>query len=174
MTTEYGWTTKSPDNGSAVAMSDIQATVNQFAAAIHETDCNALVTSGAQTFGTCSTASGMQNLYSDSALSAAGGKSDGTLSFYEVHYYESNGTQYSCFMNPASHWGLTGKKLVMGEFYAATTDGVSQADTYTSLYTNGYSGAWAWSYESDMPWPSMQTPMQDLYNAQTATVGSCP
>jgi hypothetical protein len=162
-----------------VAPSAIQATVNQFASAIHETDPNALVTNGAQTFNTCSNASGMKNLYSDSALSAAGGKSDGTLSFYEVHYYTSNGSSVSCFTHNASTWGLD-KKVVMGEFYALATDGVAAADTYTTIYNNGYNGSWAWQYETssgDMTgaaWPSMQTPMQNLYKAETSTVGSCP
>jgi hypothetical protein len=151
----------------------VQTCVNQFAAAIHAADPDTPVTNAAVTFQTCSGVSGMANDYSDTALAAAGGMSSGILNFYEVHYYESNGTQYSCFMHPASYWKLD-KKLVMGEFYAATTDGVSQDDTYTYLYNNGYNGSWAWSYESDMPWPSMQVPMQDLYNAETATVGSCP
>jgi putative NIF3 family GTP cyclohydrolase 1 type 2 len=151
----------------------IQTTVNQFAAAIHAADPKTPVTNGSQEFQYCSGVAGMNNYYSDSALAAAGGMATGTLDFYEVHYYESNGIQYSCFQHPASYWKLD-KKLVMGEFFAATTDGVSQDDTYTYLYSNGYNGSWAWSYESDMPWPSMQVPMQDLYNAETATVGSCP
>jgi len=91
----------------------------------------------------------------------------GTLDFYEVHY-TSNGTSNSCFTHPASYWGLD-KKVVIGEFYAATTDGISQDDTYSYLYTNGYDGGWAWAYESDQPWPSMQ----DLYAAHPG-VGACP
>jgi Cellulase (glycosyl hydrolase family 5) len=165
--TPSGWATY------RVAESYIQRTVNWLAAAIHTADPSALVTNGSQVFQYCSNVAGNSNYYSDSALKAAGGKANGTLDFYEVHYYESNGTANSCFLHPASYWGLD-KKLVMGEFYAATTDGVAQDSTYTYLYNNGYNGAWAWSYESDMPWPSMQTPMQDLYSAQTATVGTCP
>ena len=150
----------------------VQTCVNQFAAAIHAADPTVLVTNGSQTFDYCSNAKGKTNYYSDAALRAAGGMQNGTLDFYEVHYYTSNGTSDSCFKNPASYWGLD-KKLVMGEFFAATTDGVTQDDTYTYLYDNGYNGAWAWSYESDMAWPSMQVPMQDLYSAQKSTVGSC-
>ena len=40
------------------------------------------------------------------------------------------------------------------------------------LYTNGYNGSWAWSYEVDYPWPAMQVPMQNLASAH-ADVGSC-
>jgi Cellulase (glycosyl hydrolase family 5) len=151
----------------------IQKCVNWFAAAIHAADPNVLVTNGAVTFDYCSTVSGKTNYYSDSALRNVGGKQGGTLNFYEVHYYTSNGTSTSCFMHPASYWGLD-KKLVMGEFAAATTQNINQNDLYTYLYTNGYNGAWAWSYDADYPWPDMQTAMQNVYNAHMSDVNSCP
>jgi hypothetical protein len=150
----------------------IQKTVNWLAAAIHSADPSALVTNGAQTFDYCSNVSGKNNLYSDAALIAAGGKQNGTLDFYQVHYYTSNGTSNSAFTHPASYWNLD-KKLVIGEFAAADTDGVVQNDLYTNLYTNGYDGAWAWSYDADWPWPAMQAPMKALFTAH-ADVGSCP
>jgi hypothetical protein len=150
----------------------IQKTVNWFASAIHTADPKALVTNGAQTFDYCSGASGKTNYYSDSALIAAGGKQNGTLDFYEVHYYEQNGMSDSAFTHPASYWKLD-KKLVIGEFAAAETDMVGQNDLYTNLYTNGYDGAWAWSYNADWTWPSMQAPMQALFTAHS-DVGNCP
>ncbi len=150
----------------------IQTTVNWFAAAIHAADPNVLVTNGAVTFDYCSTAQGKSNDYSDTALRGAGGKQGGILDFYEVHYYTSNGISNSAFMHPASYWGLD-KKLVMGEFAAADTDGVLQNDLMTYLYTNGYNGGWAWSYDSDWPWPAEQGPLQSLYAAHS-DVGNCP
>ncbi len=150
----------------------IQKSVNWFAAAIHAADPNVLVTNGAVTFDYCSTISGKTNDYSDSALRAAGSKQGGILDFYEVHYYTSNGTSDSAFMHPASYWGLD-KKLVMGEFAAATTDGVAQNSLMTYLYTNGYNGGWAWAYDSDWPWPAEQGPLQSLYAAHS-DVGNCP
>ena len=177
MTTQHGWTTA--NGGTEVDQKYIQKTVNVLAAAIHSTDPNARVTSGAQTFGTCSNASGGTNLYSNSALTAAGGMSNGTLDFYEVHYYTSNGSGVSCFTHPASNWKLD-KNVVMGEFYAITTDGVNGSDTYTSLYNNGYNGAWSWNYTTNdksgttTDWPTMKTPMQNLFNAQMATLNACP
>ena len=108
----------------------IQKTVNWLAGAIHTADPGALVTNASQTFDYCSTGiSGKSNWYSDSALRAAGGKQNGTLDFYEVHYYDGNesvasGTALSPFGHPATYWGLD-KKLVIGEFYAQTTDGVA-------------------------------------------------
>ncbi len=164
--TPSGWATYRVDE------SVVQKTVNWFAAGIHDADPTALVTNGSQQFQYSSNVSGKTNFYSDAALRSAGGKASGTLDFYEVHYYASNGASNSCFLQPASHWGLD-KKLVMGEFFAAATDGVAQNDTYTSLFDHGYDGAWAWSYESDQPWPSMQVPMQNLYAAHAATVGAC-
>jgi Cellulase (glycosyl hydrolase family 5) len=177
MTTQHGWT--GAGGGTEIDQMYIQKTVNVFAAAIHAADPNARVTSGAQTFGTCSNASGGTNLYSNSALTAAGGMAKGTLDFYEVHYYTSNGSGNSCFTHPASNWKLD-KNVVIGEFYAITTDGVNGPDTYTNLYTNGYNGAWAWNYTTNdnssttTAWPTMKTPMQNLYNAQMATLNACP
>jgi len=164
-----GWTT----SGTRTTEAFIQKTVNWLAAAIHSADSTALVTNGAQTFDYCSGVSGKNNYYSDTALRNVGGKQNGTLDYYEVHYYASNGTSNSCFTHPASYWGLD-KKLVMGEFAAAATDGTALADLYTKIYSTGYSGAWAWSYDADWRWPAMQTPMQNLYTAQKATIDSCP
>jgi hypothetical protein len=161
-----GWST-----GARTTEAYIQKTVNWFAAAIHAADPSALVTNGSQTFDYCSNVSGKNNYYSDSALMAAGTKANGTLDFYEVHYYASNGTSVSCFLNPASHWGLD-KALVMGEFFAQTTDGVATNSLYTNLSGAGYSGAWAWSYNADVKWPAMQAPMQALYSADKSAI--CP
>jgi hypothetical protein len=164
----WGWATE------RTPTTAVQKCVNWFAAAIHAADPTVPVTTGAQTFDYCSSGvSGKTNYYSDSALRSVGGKQTGTLDFYEVHYYTSNGATDSCFTNPASHWGLD-KKLVMGEFAAAATDGVALTALYTNIYSSGYNGAWAWSYDADWPWPDMQTPMQNLYTAQTATVNACP
>src|SRR5450432_1755916 len=150
----------------------IQKTVNWFSAAIHTADPNVLVTSSAVTFDYCSKINGKTNYYDDASLRAVGGKQNGTLDFYEVHYYTVNGISDSAFQHPASYWGLD-KKLVMGEFAAAATDGVAQSDLSKYLYENGYSGAWAWAYTADWPWPAEQSPMQTLYSAHT-DVGNCP
>lgn len=150
----------------------IQKTVNWLAAAIHTADPSAIVTNGAQTFDYCSAVSGKANWYSDTALRNAGGKQNGTLDFYEVHYYSSNGTSNSPFTQQASHWGLD-KKLVIGEFAPIATGSVAANALYTTLYSSGYNGGWAWSYVADWPWPAMQAPMQALYSAHS-DVGSCP
>ncbi|HYQ01139.1 MAG TPA: hypothetical protein VER96_20855 [Polyangiaceae bacterium] len=150
----------------------IQKTVNWLSAAIHTADPNVLVTSSAVTFDYCSKVSGKTNYYTDDALRTVGGKQNGTLDFYEVHYYTTNGISNSAFQHPASYWGLD-KKLVMGEFFASDTDGVAGKDLSKYLYENGYSGAWSWSYNADQKWPSGQDTMQTL-SAAHADVANCP
>jgi hypothetical protein len=150
----------------------IQKTVNWLAAAIHTADPSALVTNGAQTFDYCSNVGGKRNLYSDSALRAVGGKQNGVLDFYEVHYYTVNGASNSPFTRASSYWMLD-KKLVMGEFFATATDGVAANSLYTNLYSGGYNGAWAWAYTADQTWPTMQAPMKALLSAH-ADVANCP
>lgn len=175
MATGGNWTPFTGSGGTSVDEMYIQRTVNWFAAAIHDADPSARVTNGTWTFDANANVNGMQNYYSDFALVSAGGKESGKLDFYEVHYYEGNGTQNSCFLNPASHWNLD-KPVVMGEFFASPTDGVSQDDLYTSLFATGYNGAWAWAYDgsNNMPWPSMQVPMQNLYAAHASDVTCGP
>ena len=149
----------------------VQKTVNWLADAIHAADPNALVTNGAQTFATCSTT--RTNWYSDTALRTVGGREKGILDYYQVHFYASNGANLSPFGRAATVWGLD-KTLVIGEFDAAVTNnGVAATDTYTDLYTNGYTGAWAWSYNANSKWPGMQLPMQTLFDGH-AEVGNCP
>jgi hypothetical protein len=162
-----GWSTQWK-----IDISYIQKAVNQWTAAIKAADPTIPVTNGSQTMD-------YRSKYSDSALVEAGGKATGTLDFYEVHYYQVNGSGNNVFANPRSFWGLSDKKLVIGEFaaYANDTSPVAVSDSFTYLFTNGYDGAWAWSYtegNSNYKWPSMQTPMKNLYTAQKDTVDACP
>ncbi len=170
--------------GAAVPEMYIQRTMTQFAAAIHTADPTALVTNGTWEFQALSTLSGMNNYYSDSELIAAGGMPNGTLDFYEVHYYAQNTAKYSPFAHPASYWGLD-KPIVVGEFYALPQDDVTDAgDLYTYLYDGGYAGAWAWQYLNNDPtngsnhgqpteWPAMEAPIQNLYAVAPNAV-DCP
>ena len=103
---------------------------------------------------------GMTNYYRDDRLIAAGGDKDGTLDFYEVHYYPQYfDEKTSPFHNPYSHWGLD-KPLVVAEFpakaiadlgagYKPKTQ-LTATEAYQYLYNNGYAGAMAWTfYASD-------------------------
>jgi hypothetical protein len=179
--------------GASVGIKDIQTTVNVFASAIHGADPGAKVTNGAWTFIAVGGEHGQSgtNYYSDAALKAAGGMANGTLDYYEVHYYDNWGTvgqadPVSPFIYMASSWNLD-KPIVIGEFWAVASpelDGgaIAANSLYTTLYSNGYKGAWAWQYaNSDNPgpasgastqWPAMQAPMQALETAH-ATALQC-
>ena len=178
----------SPWTGSNyVSIKDIQKCVNWFAAGIHAADSSALVTNGAWTFLANTDIDGHKNYYSDSELKAVGGKSNGTLDFYQVHYYDNWGSvgganSVSPFVYPASHWALD-KPVMIGEFWTVDSPGPSNStikatDLYTNLYAGGYQGAWAWQYaNADNPpptsgdptqWPAMKTAMQNLFTAHPA------
>ena len=94
--------------------------------------------------------------------------------FAGLSSYASNGTPVAPFGRASSYWELD-KTLVIGEFDAsAANNGIAATrSTYTDLYTNGYAGAWAWSYDANSKWPTMQIPMQNLYAAHS-DVGNCP
>jgi hypothetical protein len=178
----------SPWTGSNyVSIKDIQKCVNWFAAGVHEADPSALFTNGAWTFLANTDVDGHKNYYSDSELKAVGGKSNGTLDFYQVHYYDNWGSagganSVSPFVHPASYWALD-KPIMIGEFWNVDSPGpsnetIQSADLYTELYENGYQGAWAWQYaNADNPpptsgdqteWPAMKTAMQNLFTAHPA------
>jgi hypothetical protein len=173
------YTTRYPDGGPGPVVDElyIQKTINWFADAIHGVDPGALVTNGTWQFRANSDVAGT-NYYSDSALVGAGGRDAGVLDFYEVHYYSSDGASNSPFKNAAAAWMLD-KPIVIGEFDAIDTDGVSAADLYTALHGSGYGGALAWKYlvaddtNRDNNWPSMQVPMQNLYSLAPKDI-DCP
>jgi hypothetical protein len=191
MVTGQGWTPFTSvrladggvQSGPSVGEGSIQRTVNWFAAAIHDADPSVLVTNGTWEFQANANVTGMTNYYSDSALRNAGGKANGTLDFYEVHYYASDGASYSPFAHPAAYWGLD-RPIVIGEFYALMQDGVAAVDTYTALHDGKYGGAWAWQYLHNdgtsrnngglsTMWPAMQAPLQTLYMAAPNDI-DCP
>ena len=104
--------------GLGSAQPDLQRFANHVAAAIHDTAPDALVTVGAWSFKSLTDDDGgAGNMWSDEALIDAGGRSNGVLDFYQVHYYDWASDAISPFMHPASHFGLD-KLLVVGEFHA--------------------------------------------------------
>ncbi len=124
------------------------------------------------------------NYYRDDRLVAAGGDADGTLDFYNVHYYEWAGTALSPFHHAADAWGLD-KPLVVAEFFMGGGDdgdpdrvyGIPQEDLYTTLYDRGYAGAMAWQWynypvsaEGVVNWPRMLAGMQSVYDAHPEAV----
>lgn len=158
MTTEFGWTDEK------VAMSDVQRVVNMVSGAIHRLDTKHPVTNGAWSFRSLSdnvTGTNEMNYYRDDRLIAAGGDQDGTLDFYQVHYYNWAGTALSPFHHDKSYWGLN-KPLMVAEYHVEETFGVAAADLYDELYHRGYFGGWGWQYNETDLWADIQPAMQSL------------
>lgn len=155
VTDQFGWTDQRTD------MAHIQQFVNLLAGAIHRADPAVQVTNGSWNMQVLTDIEGMTNYYRDDRLIAAGGDPDGTLDFYEVHYYpEYFDETTSPFHNPYAHWELD-KPLVIGEFPAKAIANLGNGflprrqlrnsmESYEYLYDNGYAGALAWTfYASD-------------------------
>ncbi len=146
-----GWTT-----GGTISIKDIQKVINRTAGAIHQIVPGIAVSNGSWCLKVSSNVitrpeePGFNvNYYSDSALIAAGGDPDGTLDFYQIHYYDWAKQEFSPFHHPASYWNLD-KPIVVGEFSAKGFNSpevqVSPLECYKLLFENGYAGAMSWTY----------------------------
>lgn len=155
ITQEHGWTEH------RTTMPYIQQFVNLLTGAIHRADPDALVTNGSWNMRVLTDIEGFTNYYTDERLIEAGGDPDGTLDFYQVHFYpEHFDDTTSPFHHPYSYWELD-KPLVVGEFpakaiadlgmgFRPTTELADSVETYGFLLENGYAGALAWTfYNSD-------------------------
>jgi len=92
------------------------------------------------------------NYYSDSRLIDQGHDPQGTLDFYEVHYYKWGLTALSPFHHLAGEWMLN-KPIVVAEFgisdVTSAYPNLSKLTLYDLLYQNGYAGALAWSWTDE-------------------------
>ncbi|SFZ92810.1 Por secretion system C-terminal sorting domain-containing protein [Flaviramulus basaltis] len=158
MTSQFGWTGN--QGGEFISITDVQLTVNMLADAIHNVDPDALVTNGAWAMIANTDNGSYTNYYSDANLLAIGNNNypNGTLDYYQVHYYDWQSTAISPFAHPASFWNLD-KPLVIGEFHANeanTALGVTDDSPYDWLYDNGYAGAWGWQYNTTELWSDIE------------------
>ncbi|AOW19684.1 T9SS type A sorting domain-containing protein [Urechidicola croceus] len=173
MSTEFGWTNADDDGdgifGAEIPMSDIQMVVNKVAGAIHDADPDALVTNGSWAFRANTDVGSNYNYYTDARLIAEGGASNGTLDYYQVHYYDWQNSSISPFAHPASYWELD-KPVMVGEFHGDEAfDIFGDHSAYDWLYDNGYFGAWGWQYtESDL-WADVE-PQIEYMQTQNPTV----
>ncbi len=134
----------------------IQRFINLTAGAIHRTMPGLLVSNGSWSFRANTAIENNINFYTDAKLIAAGGDVEGTLDFYQVHYYaEHFGNELSPFHRPASHWGLN-KPIVIGEFRSTGLEGkpdpsLTTLEAYKRAIEFGYAGAMSWSWtDSDI------------------------
>ncbi|KAK7104064.1 mannan endo-1,4-beta-mannosidase-like [Littorina saxatilis] len=124
--------------------------VNWQVDAIRRTDPTALVTAGSWSQKSQSDQWGDRNIYSDTCLTKAGGKAQGTLTFYSTHCYDwqRKFSDDAPFLHSAADYKLD-KPLVVAEFNSARGAGMTIEAEFTYLYTHGYSGAWSWHANAD-------------------------
>ncbi len=154
MTSECsGWTTKK------MALAKIQKFTNKVAAAIHTTNPDLLVSTGSVNIK-------YQKHWNDAALIEAGGEANGTLDFFQTHYYPYwQDNSVSPFVNTAAQmatkYSYDSKPMIIGEFpasgwagdtyrsnFAAKTE-ITTEECYRKAFDGGYAGALAWQYIGD-------------------------
>ena len=151
--TSVGWTIKKLDK--AV----LQKFTNKIAAAIHTANPELLVSTGSVNIQ-------YQNWWNDSELIAAGGEANGTLDFFQTHYYPYyQNDDVSPFMNTAAQmaakYNYDSKPMIIGEFPASGWAGktytssmaakteITTEECYRKAFDGGYAGALAWQYIGD-------------------------
>ena len=151
--TSVGWTTKKLNK--AV----LQKFTNKIAAAIHTANPELLVSTGSVNIQ-------YQNWWNDSELIAAGGEANGTLDFFQTHYYPYyQNDDVSPFMNTAAQmaakYNYDSKPMIIGEFPASGWAGktytssmaakteITTEECYRKAFDGGYAGALAWQYIGD-------------------------
>jgi hypothetical protein len=170
MTNQYAahW----PNFAQRVTMLEIQKMINWATSAIKTAQPEVKVTSGALGFTSsiANAANGYVNEYTDAKLFAAGGKANGILDFYNIHYYDWAGTNGSPFHNDFATVNLD-KPTIIAEYYAQDTFGVSRDNLGTTLKTKGWNGSMVWSF-TDRPWIEMETIVKNI--AATSTTPTNP
>lgn len=151
--TSVGWTTEKLDKAT------LQKFTNKIAAAIHTADPTLLVSTGSVNIK-------YQEWWNDANLVAAGGEANGTLDFFQTHYYPYyQDDAVSPFVNTAEQMQATykydAKPMIIGEFPASGWSGdtytasmaaktqISTIDAYQKAFSGGYAGALAWQYIGD-------------------------
>lgn len=151
MVSGVGWTDEK------IAKTDVQKFTNRMTGAIKRAVPGVLVSTG-------TVAGAYLGWYTDAALTSVGGDADGTLDFYQIHYYGWNGTSNSPFTKKANAWSVD-KPLMVGEFASSswgpsTPSSSSMQDAANidtlmeNLFNNGYAGGLFWQYQPDGgdPW----------------------
>ena len=148
-----GWTAES------MTKEKLQKFTNKVAAAIHNIDPGYLVSTGSVNIK-------YQSWWNDAELVKAGGEANGTLDFFQTHYYPYyQDDAVSPFMNTAAQmattYGYDKKPMIIGEFPASGWKGdtytssmaakteISTEECYRKAFDGGYAGALAWQYIGD-------------------------
>ena len=110
---------------------------------------NIKVTVGSWSYQASSNNNGYTNIWSDSALIAAGGLSNGVLDYYQIHFYNNMGGTMSPIQNVMPFWQAFDKPHVIGEIPSdpypyAISSAQSGSFFYEKLLQNCYAGVWGW------------------------------
>lgn len=161
MTTEYAdhW----PDFTDKVSITDIQKTVNRMASAIRNAQPGIKITNGALGFtsGVDNLIFGYYNNYTDVRLAEQGGKFDGYLDFYNIHYYDWAKESGSPFHNTFTSVNLD-KPTIIAEYYPQDTFGISTDQLGPELFNKGWHGSLVWSW-TDKGWDAMKRVIENTY-----------
>lgn len=107
------------------------------------------MTVGSWCYQASSNVEGATNIWSDANLIAAGGATNGVLDYYQIHFYNGFGNNWSPIANMMPFWQALDKPHVIGElpndpYPYATTAYTAGSYFYQKLLQNCYSGAWGW------------------------------
>lgn len=166
-----------------VSLAQMHRFVAELSAVIHQNSSQLVTVGSASLKWNSDTALGaVGNIWDDADLAPYA--ADGTLDFYQVHYYGwMNGDEVNWSYSPVfvsfADAGLD-KPTVIGEFPANAMDtGLNLSDLLETIYDNGYAGAWTWSYEAvdgNGGWAdsaAAMTAFNQAHLAETAVANNC-
>jgi mannan endo-1,4-beta-mannosidase len=133
--------------GTGLTMKEVLLFINRHSAAIHSAAPGTLVTTGDSERSSSNVCSDCFNYYSDQCLTAAGGKANGHLDFYQFHTYTSQGKygEFSTMKKSSSVYNLD-KPLIIGEFSTDCSESKNAVTNYKHAYDGGFAGVLAWQY----------------------------
>ncbi|XP_076451220.1 mannan endo-1,4-beta-mannosidase-like [Babylonia areolata] len=136
--------------GASYTAQQLQRFINWQVDAIRRSDPTAQVTAGSWSQKSQTDQWGNKNLYSDHCLVKAGGKAQGTLTFYSTHTYDwhHHYNSDSPFKHHANDFQLD-KPLVIAEFNQLRGAGQTIEQLFNYAYYYGYAGAWSWHANAD-------------------------
>ncbi|XP_041356843.1 mannan endo-1,4-beta-mannosidase-like [Gigantopelta aegis] len=135
--------------GTLYSYQEILRFLNWQAAAIKDVDPHAMVSVGAWNARSDTDQFGNHNHFTDECLIKAGGRRQGTMSFYQFHSYAWHGRfdSTSPFKHSANEYRLD-KPIEIGAFRQRGSEGMTIRQMFEHAYSS-YAGAWSWQANED-------------------------
>ena len=147
-----------------VPKADLQAFAGSIAATIHRNGTKP-VTLGAMSAEFISSANEPvdQQWWTDAALGAATGDTDAYLDFYQVHFYDYQGTTSPFDIDLTQPEFAQGKPVVVGEFPFDVQRGLG--DAIAALRDMGYRGTYPWAVNDECcgAWKTARSAIAERY-----------